>query len=125
MNRPEALLETKNYRVKDFVKVTGSLKTVSAVLDTKAAPNFIKKNLFFRAWKKIVTARSVLSLPSKANSHQNINDGLPLQVELKQHVAIADPQKVVRVATDAILGNAYIHKNISRIRSRKWILVSK
>lgn len=81
---------------------------MTAVLDTGAGPNLVRKGYLSRAWSRNSVLIKTTCLQSAANVQQEVKVVIKLDVQLGQKVAEASFLEVTKLATNMILGTAYI-----------------
>lgn len=111
----KALLKTRNYRVKASVRIGRVWKTLTAVLDRDASSNKSKGYFLPRARARHAVTIKATRLRSAAYTQLVENGVVHLEVELGQLTAKTNFLIVPNLATNMILGTAYLSENAKKI----------
>lgn len=122
LRKGKNLLKPINHKDKASVGINSAWKVVTAVLDTGAGWKLLKENCLLQEWVRNVILMKATRLRSAANKQLEVNELVRMGAQLGQRVAEEGFRIVTNLATDMILGTAYIDENIKKISPRKNIL---
>lgn len=111
----KALMRAKNNEVEAQVGIEKVSRTLTAILDTGASTDSLKKNCPPRTWAKHFVTMKATCLRSTADTQPAGNGVLRFEVQLGQRIAKASFLIVTNLAADMILETAYSNEIIKKI----------